>query len=160
MFFGIIVELDGGGVVIMRVDVDADIVTGNMICLFGTLVEVLDIRRFVLMIEGEGADIGCMGAAGNFTDFAFGDGQFQNTRGRDLEFDLCVRTALNNILGNDVPVQLVDVVLINASGELGFNLFGTGEHSAGKFNTGVIQALGIVFRRPSLCNRVVILSSL
>ena len=109
------------------------------------------------MIGEEGVDVDCTGAAGNLTDFAFDDGQFQNTRGRGFKFDLRVRIALSDILGNDVSVQLVDVVLIDAFGELGFNLFGIDERNAGKFDTGVIQAFGIVFRRPFLCNRVVIL---
>ena len=47
-FFGIVVELDGGGAVIMRINVDADVVAGNMVCLFDTLVEVLDVQRVCL----------------------------------------------------------------------------------------------------------------
>ena len=43
MFFGIVVELDGGGAVIMRINIDTDVVAGNMVCLFDTLVEVLDV---------------------------------------------------------------------------------------------------------------------
>jgi hypothetical protein len=43
MFFGIVVELDGGSTVIMRINIDADVVADNMVCLFDTLVEVLDV---------------------------------------------------------------------------------------------------------------------
>ena len=43
MFFGIVVELDGGGAVIIRINIDADVVADNMVCLFDTLVKVLDV---------------------------------------------------------------------------------------------------------------------
>ena len=148
MFLGIVVELDGGGAVIMRINIDADVVADNMVCLFDTLVEVLDIQRFALMIGEEGVDVDRTGAAGNLTDFAFDDGQFQDAFRRGFKFDLRVRIALSDIFGNDVPVQLVDVVLIDAFWELGFNLFGIDECNAGKFDTRVIQTFGIVFRRP------------
>ena len=103
MFFGIVVELDGGGAVIMRINIDADVVAGNMVCLFDTLVEVLDVQRFASMIGEEGVDVDCTGAADNLTDFAFDDGQFQNTLGRGFKFDLRVRIALSDIFGNDIP---------------------------------------------------------
>ena len=114
-------------------------------------------QRFALMIGEEGVNVDRTGAAGNLTDFAFDDCQFQNTLGRGFKFDLRVRIALSDILGNDVPVQLVDAVLIDAFGELGFNLFGIDEGNTGKLDTRVIQTFGIVFRRPFLCNCVVIL---
>lgn len=128
-----------------------------MVCLFDTLVEVLDVQRFALMIGEEGINVDCMGAAGNLTDFSFDDCQFQDAFRRGFKFDLCVRIALSDIFGNDVPVQLVDAVLIDALGEFCFNLFGIDEGNTGKLNTRVIQAFGIVFRRHLLCNRVVIL---
>ena len=49
MFLGIVVELDGGSTVIMRINIDADVVADNMVCLFDTLVEVLDVQRFALV---------------------------------------------------------------------------------------------------------------
>ena len=109
------------------------------------------------MIGEEGVDVDRTGASGNLTDFAFDDCQFQDAFRRGFKFDLRMRIALSDILGNDVPVQLVDVVLVDAFGELGFNLLGIDKGNAGKLDTGVIQAFGIVFRRPLLCNCVVIL---
>ena len=61
------------------------------------------------MIGEEGIDVDCTGAAGNLTDFAFDDCQFQNTLRRGFTFDLRVRIALSDIFGNDIPVQLVDL---------------------------------------------------
>ena len=128
-----------------------------MVCLFDTLVEVLDIQRFALMIGEEGVDVNCTGAAGNLTDFAFNDGQFQDAFRRGFKFDLRVWIALSDILSNDVSVQLVDAVLIDAFWEFGFNLLGVDKGNTGKLDTGVIQTFGIVFRRHLLCNCVVIL---
>ena len=100
----------------MRIHIDADVVAGNMVCLFDTLVEVLNVQRFALMIGEEGVDVDCMGAAGNLTDFAFDDCQFQDAFRRGFKFDLRMRIALSDIFGNDIPVQLVDAVLIDAFG--------------------------------------------
>ena len=109
------------------------------------------------MIGEEGINVDCTGATGNLTDFAFDDCQFQDAFRRGFKFDLRVWIALSDILGNNIPVQLVDAVLIDTFGEIGFNLFGIDKGNAGKLDTGVIQAFGIVFRRHLLCNRVIIL---
>ena len=87
-----------------------------MVCLFDTLVKVLDVQRFALMIGEEGVDVDRTGTAGNLTDFAFDDCQFQDAFRRVFKFDLRVRIALSDIFGNDIPVQLVDAVLIDAFG--------------------------------------------
>ena len=68
------------------------------------------------MIGEEGINVDCMGAAGNLTDFAFDDCQFQDAFRRGFKFDLRMRIALSDIFGNDIPVQLVDAVLIDAFG--------------------------------------------
>ena len=115
MFLGIVFKLDRGGAVIMRININTDVVADNMVYLFDTLVEVLDVQWFALMIGEEGINVDCTGASGISRILPSMTANFR-TRQAWFQFDLRVRIALSDIFGNDVPVQLVDAVLIDAFG--------------------------------------------